>query len=95
MKLGKPFFLTLLIPCSAMAGGSISREEALAAVCSESKALCSAAKDLNLADVGIAVRARSGLRLMPYSFEGATKDGQPLQVEISADDQGQLLLRIR
>ena len=93
---GSMQFLSLLILSAlAQAGGTISREEAIAAVCAKSRAMCSQVKHLHLVRTGTAVRDHEGYRLMPFNFNAVAPDGEAMTVQISESETDQIVLTIQ
>lgn len=91
------FTATVLAAVPAFAGGSISKDEALSEICSESAALCKTFQALEVSDDGSALRAgrhlpNGGARLMPYTFY--TNDSRSLVI-VDRDENGKLTLIVQ
>ena len=86
--------LGILVSCNAFAGGSISREAAIAEVCDEASNLCEILKAVSLEPTGSAVRQKDGSRIMPYEFN-AEINGDATWVVMKRDEKGHIVLELR
>lgn len=77
---------------NAFERGSISKEQAISDVCSESDSLCTYLKTLNISNQGDGIRMSDGTRVMPYRFSFAAED---LFVEIDRDANGNLIVSVQ
>lgn len=89
------FLALILLSSVSQAGGTISREEAITAVCAKSRSICSLVKRLHLVRTGTAVRDHEGYRLMPFNFNAVAPDGETITVQISESETGQIVLTIQ
>jgi hypothetical protein len=73
--------------------GSLSRDQAVSDVCSESASICTYLKSLSLTEQGYALRTPNGERMMPYRF--SFSDNEQLIVEINRIADGTLSVLVQ
>lgn len=88
------FILAGTASASAFGHGSISKDQVMSEVCTESVSLCTYLRDLNIADQGAAIRMPTGERLMPYRFTFSDAD-EKLFVEIDRNAYGSLAIAVQ
>lgn len=78
----------------AFAGGSISREDALAFIVRRDAVLASVFSELRPDAVGHALRRRDGSRTFPFEFAGKSRNGGLILITVDETENGSLALSV-